>query len=201
LVITCATSNPGKLAEFQHAAPPGWQVASASRFDCPETGHSFAENAAQKALCCAAHTQALVFADDSGLEVEALGGAPGIHSARYAGPHATDEQNRARLLESLRGLRIPPGERPRARFVCVVALAVPGRLLASFEGTAEGEILEAPRGTGGFGYDPLFYFPALGRTFAELSAAEKLRHSHRGKAFRQLLQWLEEHKTQLEVRL
>lgn len=191
MVIRCATSNPGKLAEFQLAAPGGWRVVSAGSFDCAETGHSFEENAAQKALCYAEHTQKLVFADDSGLEVDALGGAPGIHSARYASPQATDEQNRARLLENLRALRLETRERPRARFVCAIALALPGWLLASFEGTVDGEILEAARGTGGFGYDPLFYFPPLGRTFAELRPEEKLLHSHRGSAFRKMIEWLE----------
>lgn len=188
MVIRCATSNPGKLAEFRLAASPDLEILPAGPFDCPETGSTFEENAVQKALCYAAHTQDLVFADDSGLEVDALRGEPGIHSARYAGPGASDEQNRARLLDNLRAAGAPP--RPAARFVCVIAVALPGRLLATFHGVAEGEILDAPRGAGGFGYDPLFYFPSLGRTFAELSGEEKLAWSHRGRAFRQMLTWL-----------
>ena len=186
MLIYCATTNPGKLAEFQLAAPPDLSIVPAGRFDCPETGRTFEENAIQKALCYARHVQGLTLADDSGLEIEELGGEPGVHSARYAGPGASDEQNRALLVEKLRALR----GRPRGRFVCVIALAWPERLQATFRGIAEGEILDAPRGSGGFGYDPLFYFPPLGRTFAELTAEEKLAHSHRGKAFRTMVEWL-----------
>ena len=186
MVLYCATSNPGKLAEFRQGAPAGVRILSAGPFDCPETGGSFEENAVQKALCYAERLSELVFADDSGLEVDALDGEPGIHSARYAGPGASDEQNRALLLRNLRHCR-----RPRARFVCVLALARAGRLLATSEGVAEGEILDAPIGDGGFGYDPLFYYPPLGRTFAQLSVPEKFAHSHRGKAFRAMLAWLE----------
>ena len=182
--LYCATSNPGKLAEYQQGAPAGWEILAAGPVPCPETGRTFEENAVQKALCYAADVGDLVFADDSGLEVDLLGGAPGIHSARYAGPEATDEQNRARLLERLGGRRSP------ARFVCVVALARPGELLGTFQGTVQGIIIEAPRGAGGFGYDPLFYFPALDRTFAEIPAAEKFVYSHRGQAFRALVAWL-----------
>ena len=188
-LLYCATSNPGKLAEFRVAAPPGLHIVPAGLFDCPETGRTFEENAVQKALCYAAHVGAAVFADDSGLEVDSLGGEPGVHSARYAGPQATDEQNRALLLENLRR-RSLSGTRSAARFVCVLALAQPQRLLATFHGVAEGVILDAPRGEGGFGYDPLFYFPPLGATFAEISSEQKLLHSHRGKAFRALLEWL-----------
>jgi len=188
VALYCATGNPGKLAEFRHAAPPGLELLAAGPLDCPETGGSFEENAVQKALYYADHLQAAVFADDSGLEVDALGGAPSIRSARYAGPGATDEENRRRLVKNLRGV-----DRPRARFVCVLALAEPGRLVATFRGATEGEILDAPRGAGGFGYDPLFYYPALGHTFAELTPEQKHAHSHRGKAFRALLAWLDAH--------
>ena len=191
MVIRRATSNPGKLAEFRLAAPPDLEILPAGVFDCPEIGDSFEENAAQKALSYAGQVQDLVFADDSGLEVDALGGKPGIHSARYAGPGASDEQNRARLLENLRAAGTPPC--PSARFVCVIAVALPGRLLAKFHGVAEGEILDAPRGAGGFGYDPLFYFHPLGRTFAELSGEQKVAWSHRGRAFREMLTWLRAH--------
>lgn len=191
-MIYCATSNPGKLAEFQLAAPPDLLVLPAGPFDCPETGASFEENATHKALCYARHLGAMVFGDDSGLEVDQLGGEPGIRSARYAGPGSSDEENRRALLEELRPVR---GERPRARFVCVIALALPERVLGVFHATVEGEILDAARGTGGFGYDPLFYFPPLGRTFAELAPQEKLLHSHRGQAFRAMLKWLREHHT------
>ena len=190
LRLHCATGNPGKLAEFREAAPAGLEIVAAGPLDCPETGATYRDNAVQKALCYARRLGELVFADDSGLEVEALEGAPGIHSARFAGPGATDEANRCLLLERLRG-RV----QPRARFVCAIALARPGEVLAAFDGAAEGEILEAPRGSSGFGYDPLFYFPRLGRTFAELSPREKFAHSHRGQAFRALLAWLQAHPT------
>jgi len=132
-------------------------------------------------------------ADDSGLEVDALNGAPGVHSARYAAeePHLADantddEANNARVVRELLG--IPP-ERRTGRFVCVLAAARDGKILATFRGTAEGVILDSPRGTNGFGYDPLFYFPQIQKAFAELSAEEKARYSHRGAAFRQFLEW------------
>jgi XTP/dITP diphosphohydrolase len=139
-----------------------------------------------------------VVADDSGLEIDALNGAPSVHSARYAAPelqnkqpheadaNTDDEANNARVLRELK--EVPP-EKRAGRFVCVLAAARDGETLATFRGTAEGLILHAPRGTNGFGYDPLFYFPAIGKTFAELSAEEKSKYSHRGVAFRELLDW------------
>ncbi len=173
-----ATSNPGKLAEFRRGAPAGIEMVAAEPVDCPETGASFEANARQKALCYAAAVRDLVLADDSGLEVDLLGGAPGIYSARYAGESAGDAENRARLLREL------GGRRAAARFVCVIALARPGELLATFRGVVEGVILESERGAEGFGYDPLFFYPPLGRTFAEMSPDEKFACSHRGQAFR-----------------
>jgi XTP/dITP diphosphohydrolase len=134
-----------------------------------------------------------VLADDSGLEVDALGGAPGVHSARYAAdePHAAetntdDEANNARVLRELAGVT---AEKRTARFVCVLVVARDGQTLQTFRGVAEGVILDAPRGKHGFGYDPLFYFPQIGKTFAELSAVEKAQYSHRGAAFRAFLEW------------
>lgn len=186
LLLYCATSNPGKLAEFRLAAPAGIEILATGPFDCPETGNSFEENAIQKASCYARRLEGLVFADDSGLEVDELGGEPGIYSARYAGEGASDEANRRALLERLQAT----SGRPRARFVCVIALAEGRRLLGTFRGVAEGEIVLEPAGSGGFGYDPLFLFPPLGRTFAQLTPEEKLAHSHRGKAFRVMLQWI-----------
>jgi len=185
VTLYCATSNPGKLAEFQAAAPRGLRIIAAPPFDCPETGASFEENAVEKALRAAEDVRGPVFADDSGLVVDAIGGEPGVHSARYAGPAATDAQNRARLLRRLRARK-----RPAARFVCLLALARRGRLLLTCRGVCEGLILDAPRGSGGFGYDPLFFFPPLGRTFAELTVEEKSAHSHRGQAFRLLVEEL-----------
>ncbi len=135
----------------------------------------------------------MVVADDSGLEVDGLNGAPGVHSARYAAdqPHLAedntdDEANNARVLRELRGL---DPEQRGGRFICVLAVARDGKTLATFRGIAEGMILDQPRGKNGFGYDPLFYFPEIKKTFAELTAEEKARHSHRGSAFRQLLHW------------
>src|SRR5262249_10263463 len=137
----------------------------------------------------------IVVADDSGLEIDALGGAPGVHSARYAAeqPHLADantddDENNARVLRELKSV---PAEKRTGRFVCVLAAARDGRVLDTFRGVAEGVILQAPRGTNGFGYDPLFYFPQIQKTFAELSAQEKSKYSHRGAAFRQFLDWCE----------
>jgi len=135
-----------------------------------------------------------VLADDSGLEVDALGGAPGVRSARYAADdassaNANDAANNARLLREMKNIR--PDQRT-ARFVCVIAAARDGETLQTFRGQAEGTILNSPRGAGGFGYDPLFYFPAIEKTFAELEPEEKARYSHRGAAFRLFLNWMNE---------
>jgi len=129
----------------------------------------------------------LVFADDSGLVVDALGGRPGIYSARFAGPDAGDEENNALLLKQLSGV---PREQRTARFVCCIALVRGSVLLKTFQGEAEGLVLDGPAGSGGFGYDPLFFFPPVGKGFAEIYASTKWQHSHRGAAFRQMLQWL-----------
>jgi len=152
-----------KLPEFEENAP------------------TFAENAAGKALHYSRLWDGLVFADDSGLVVPALGGAPGVHSA---GPRATNSQRIEKLLGEMRG---KTGAERAAYFVCAIALTEHGRAKAIVTDRVEGEILEAPRGSGGFGYDPVFYFPALGKTFAEIPAEEKNQRSHRGKAFRRLL--------------
>ena len=149
-----------------------------------ENAPTFAENAAGKALYYSRHADGLVFADDSGLVVPGLGGAPGVHSARYAGPKSTNAERIEKLLGELRG---KTGVERAAYFVCAIALAERGLAMAIVTDRVEGEILAAPRGSGGFGYDPVFYFPALGKTFAELPAEEKNLRSHRGKAFRRLL--------------
>jgi XTP/dITP diphosphohydrolase len=129
-----------------------------------------------------------VFADDSGLVVPSLGGAPGILSARYAGPGASSEQRNAKLLAEMRGKQ---GADRAAYFVCVIALTVGAHCVAVVSGKVDGEILERPRGSGGFGYDPVFYSLELGKSFAELNAQEKNQHSHRGRAFRRLMEVLE----------
>lgn len=188
--IYCATTNPGKLREFRLAAH-GVEILPLPDLDktpeCPETGDTFEANAIQKALYHSARVPDLLFAEDSGLEVRSLGGAPGIYSARFAGAAASDEDNNRLLLERLDGV----SDRS-ARYVAVVALASGGSLVRTFRGEVAGEILDAPRGRGGFGYDPLFYYPPYGRTFAETSADEKLAVSHRGAALAALFRWLAE---------
>ena len=149
-----------------------------------EDAPTFAENAAGKALHCSRLREELVFADDSGLVVPALGGAPGVHSARYAGAEASNSQRIQKLLSELHDT--VDCDRA-AHFVCSIALAKSDRAWAVVSDRVDGEILVSPRGEGGFGYDPVFYFPALKKTFAELSADEKNQYSHRGKAFRKLL--------------
>jgi XTP/dITP diphosphohydrolase len=183
--LYCATGNPGKLREFQLLAGdvelelvPGF----AKLDPCDETGHTFEENAVRKAVHYGPHAPGLLFADDSGLEVDALGGAPGVFSARFAGPGATDAENNRLLLEKLSGV----ADR-RARFVCVIALVDGGRVLETFRGSVEGRILEAPRGSRGFGYDPLFYYLPFGGTFGEITAKPKFAVSHRGQALRAML--------------
>jgi len=149
-----------------------------------EDAPTFAENAAGKALHYSRLSEALVFADDSGLVVLSLGGAPGVLSARYAGPGASSAERNAKLLGELRG---KSGRDRAAYFVCAIALAQRGRAKAIVTARVDGEVLEAPRGDRGFGYDPVFYVSALGKGFAEISAAEKNVYSHRGRAFRKLL--------------
>jgi XTP/dITP diphosphohydrolase len=193
-----ASSNPGKLAEFLALARASSVGAAVKLQLLPafeslpafeENAPTFAENAVGKALHYSRFQDGFVFADDSGLVVPALGGAPGVQSARYAGPAATSAQRNAKLLDALRG---KTGLERRAHFVCAIALAGHGRVLAVVTGKAEGEILEAPRGTRGFGYDPVFFFAALRKAFAELTAEEKNQYSHRGCAFRKLLAFLDQ---------
>lgn len=190
--LYCATGNAGKLREFRLAANlapveidllPGFHDLAA----CVEDGATFEENAILKARHYGANTSGMVFADDSGLEVDALGGAPGVHSARFSGPHATDEANNRLLLERLRGV-----EDRTARFVCVIALIENGRVQGVFRGTVEGRILEEARGADGFGYDPLFYYPPFECTFGEATDEQKLSVSHRGQALVAMLRYLSE---------
>ncbi len=186
--LFCATGNRAKLREFENASGAEVSIRGCGPFDCPETGDSFAANAQQKALCYGSRVEAeWLFADDSGLVVDALGGDPGIHSARYAGEPRNDRANNDLVLRRLRG--VPRAERT-ARFVCAIALLRAGRPAACFHGRVEGLVLEEPDGEGGFGYDPLFYFPPLGASFGRLDAEDKWRCSHRGNAFRAMLAWL-----------
>lgn len=189
-----ASSNPGKLREYRALAEPAGAsvdlafipiLDSLAVFE--EIWPTIAENAAGKALHFSRLAEGVVIADDSGLVVPALGGAPGVLSARYAGPGATDEDRLEKLLHEMRGRK---GEDRRAQFVCVVGVAESGKMRGLFSASAEGILLEEPRGHDGFGYDPVFYFPALGKTYAEISREEKNLYSHRGKAFRKALDFL-----------
>ena len=189
-----ASSNPGKLREYRalaQATGAPVDLAFIPNFNSlpvfEEIWPTFAENAAGKALHYSRFAPGIVVADDSGLVVPALGGAPGVHSARYAGPDASDADRVRKLLGEMRGKN---GEERQARFVCVVAAAESGRMRGLFSASAEGILLEEPRGEDGFGYDPVFYFPALGKTYAEISREEKNLHSHRGKAFHKALDFL-----------
>jgi XTP/dITP diphosphohydrolase len=213
-----ASSNLGKLREFSEAALargirveplPGIESLPA----CIEDGGTFEENARKKALHYSAYVSGPVFADDSGISVDALRGAPGVLSARFARPDATDGENNRKLLQELHRLEttassspaslraalvergIPPyvenqPSRRAAHYDCVIALAQRGGILCVTEGRADGVILDEPRGTAGFGYDPYFFYAPLGKTFAELKPEEKFAVSHRGKAFRKLLDFL-----------
>jgi XTP/dITP diphosphohydrolase len=189
-----ASGNAGKLKEFRvlaQASGKAWKLELLREFaglpEFEEKAPTFAENAAGKALYYSRRSEGMVFADDSGLVVPALGGAPGVLSARYAGQGASNEQKIAKLLGEMKGLA--HAERV-AYFVCVIAAVRQGRALAVVSEKVDGEILEIPRGTEGFGYDPVFFFPPLGKSFAELRAEEKSVYSHRGKAFRMLLEAL-----------
>lgn len=211
--IYLATSNPGKVREFQEAAKTLGVILAPlpglDRLPLPvEDGVTFEQNARKKAEYYSLHAPGdLVLAEDSGLSVDALNGAPGVYSARYAAilatpPHAkaarggdpagtthtnsTDEENNLALIHQLE--RLGNGKFA-GKYVSVIALARDGRTIATFTGEAHGEVRTVPRGTGGFGYDPLFYFPALDKTFAELPLEEKRKHSHRGQAFGNFLKW------------
>jgi XTP/dITP diphosphohydrolase len=193
--IYFASSNQGKLNEFRALATATCPAGCAD-FDVEplpefyslpafeENAPTFAENALGKVLHYSELTAEFLFADDSGLVVPALNGAPGVQSARYAGPLASDAERVAKLLSALQGK--PRGERG-AYFACAIAVVKNGRPLAIVSNRCDGEILESPRGQGGFGYDPIFYLPEMGKTFAELSPEEKNVYSHRGKAFRRVL--------------
>jgi XTP/dITP diphosphohydrolase len=206
LTLYIASNNPGKIKEFQEAArESGMAVEPVPGLHglpvCVEDGQTFEANARKKALHYCQYVKGLLMADDSGICVDALGGAPGVYSARFAGPKATDEENNQLLLRKLHEVQIAETEQgasrlpsPRsAQYVCAIALGERERIVTTTEGRANGLILDAPRGLGGFGYDPLFFFPPLGKTYAELSPEAKFRVSHRGEAFRKLLRYLAAH--------
>jgi XTP/dITP diphosphohydrolase len=197
-ILVLATKNSGKVKELQNILKDfPVEIRCLTDFgpipEVIEDGETFDENAYKKAFFTARVLGLPAIADDSGLLVESLDGAPGVRSARYAGDHATDEENYTKLLNDMAGKT-----NRRAAFTCVLSLAVPAGPALTYEGRCEGEISLAPSGTDGFGYDPVFYYPPFGKTFAELSLAEKNKVSHRGKALQELaaefdkvLIWLE----------
>jgi len=190
VTVWCATTNAGKLKEFRLAGErAGFRVdtlAGLEEISAPEeAGDTFEANAIAKALHYAAYTPDWLFTDDSGLEIDALAGAPGVQSARFTGPDANDETNNEFLLERLRGA---PDR--SAQFVCVIALAHAGKLVRTFRGVVRGEITGSPRGANGFGYDPLFYYPPFGCTFGEASTSAKMGVSHRARALEDTFRFL-----------
>jgi XTP/dITP diphosphohydrolase len=188
-VLLIATRNRHKTGELAKLLGPAFQVEDLTGHpeipEVEETGATFAENAALKAEAASRYFPGLVLADDSGLEVDALDGAPGVRSARFAGEKATDQANLNLLLQRLQG-----EARRTARFRCVIALAREGKQVASFDGKCEGHIIAAPRGKDGFGYDPVFVPEGREQTFAELPGDVKNGMSHRGRAMQQALAWL-----------
>ena len=195
--LLLATRNAHKTVEVRAIlAPAGWTVSDLSTHpewpEVEETGVTFADNAALKALAASERLPgAVVLADDSGLEVDALGGAPGVFSARYAGPDADDAANRRKLLAELARLGVSE-HRPTARFRCHITLACDGTRIGDFDGTVEGTLVSSERGAGGFGYDPLFVPEGFAETFGELPAEVKNRLSHRARALGQAVDFLGE---------
>ncbi|QHJ71635.1 XTP/dITP diphosphatase [Planococcus halotolerans] len=186
--IIIATKNKGKAKDFEELLEPmGYKVLTlhdvAPHLDVEETGETFEENAVLKAETIAQELQATVIADDSGLEIDALNGEPGVYSARYSGEEKNDDSNIDKVLQKL--VQVPDDEKT-ARFRCVLALASPGKETIIFEGAVDGLITDERKGDNGFGYDPIFYVPALEKTMAEMKPSEKAAVSHRGNAIREL---------------
>ncbi len=206
-ILVIATKNKGKSAEIKNFLKDfPVDVKDLNDFgpipEVVEDGKTFEENAYKKAGFTAKILGLPCLADDSGLEVEALGNSPGVYSARYAGPDATDPENNAKLLAALYGI-----DNRKARFCCVLSLAVPAGPALTYEASCDGVILESPRGENGFGYDPLFLYPPEGKTFSEMTLEEKLRVSHRGRALEELrnefpnvLKWLERRQQEEDIR-
>lgn len=189
--LLVATNNAGKAKEFGELFGSGWTVLTLKdlpeKLETVEDGDSFAANARKKALEGSEKFDGVVLADDSGLEVDVLDGAPGIYSARYSGEPKSDSRNNEKLLGALINV---PDDRRGAQFHCALALASRGKILAEFEGICRGYILHQARGGHGFGYDPLFQAEGFGQSFAEMGSDEKHRISHRGKAMEKMREWL-----------
>ena len=186
--LLLATTNPGKVKEIKrYLAAPNLEVLGLQdlkiRTPFPETGKTFEENARKKSLFYSRKSKILTLAEDSGLEIEALGGAPGVYSARFSGPRATDKKNIQKVLSLL---RMTPLSQRRARFVSCLSLALDGRVIKVVRGEVRGSIALEKRGPFGFGYDPIFYYRPLKKTFAELKPEEKNKVSHRGRALKKL---------------
>ena len=200
-ILVLATTNKNKVKEFQEMVGDfPVEIRSVADFgpipECIEDGETFDDNAYKKALHTAKILGLPAIADDSGLAVEALGGAPGVYSARYAGENATDDENCEKLLKEMKGV-----DNRKAAFKCVLSIAVPSGPALTYEGSCEGTILEEKRGESGFGYDPLFYFEEFGKSFAECNSDEKNRVSHRGKALAEVRKEFDKVMTWLNQRL
>ena len=194
--LCIATRNQHKVTEMAAALAPFWEVKCSADYpemaqleDIEETGDTFQANAEIKAVTTSQVIPDYVLADDSGLECDALDGAPGVFSARYGGIPSSTEKNNAKLLQELERVGATTPQQRIARFRCVLVLAKEGEVLGSFDGACEGTIMLSSKGTNGFGYDPLFFFPQIQKTFAELNAEDKAKYSHRGAAFRMFLEW------------
>jgi len=189
--LLIATRNGHKTREIAQILGSTWEVRDLTSYpdapEIPETGATFEENAAQKALTASLRFDSVVLADDSGLEVDALSGAPGVYSARFAGSRATDEENRFLLIKRLKELGT---EAAKARFRCVMVLARHGAVLDGFAGTVEGKVIPQERGQGGFGYDPMFIPDGYDQTFGQLPAATKNSMSHRARALGKVVEFL-----------
>jgi XTP/dITP diphosphohydrolase len=191
--LLLATHNPHKVREFSQLLGKNFELFDLTAFPevamTEETGRTFEENATLKAIAASRDRRLLVVADDSGLEVDALGGAPGVYSARYAGENASDAENIDKLLRELSAQSVA-AEKRSARFRCVIALAQNGKMLGTFEGVVEGSIVDPPRGKGGFGYDPVFQPNGFDQTFGEMSPESKNKISHRAQAIAALREQL-----------
>ncbi len=191
--LCLATRNAHKVAEMAEVLAPYWVVKSSADYpeldEIEETGSTFLENATLKALTTAASVSDYVLADDSGLECDVLDGAPGVFSARYGGIPSSTEKNNAKLLEELQRVGATTPQQRAARYRCVLALAKEGQVIQTFDGVCEGTIATSPKGTGGFGYDPLFIPQGYARTFGQLGAKTKANLSHRALALKAFVAW------------